>query len=134
MPKGALLHCHFGATVDMPKLIEIALETPLMSIRIGRHFPPGIECIKMHRTLDLPTPYFLLKKDDSADLSKCSSLFDSEYNTKEWIPIRLARDNFPAHLGGSKGFDQWVYKTLTIDPVEAYQTHSTVTKATLFQL
>lgn len=128
MPKGALLHCHFGATVDIPKLIEIALETPLMHIRTEKHFSSEIVAIDDHRALDLPIPRFSLKKTDAGDLSKSSSLFDSDYKNDEWIAIRQARDNFPERLGGPKGFDKWVYKTLTIDPAEAYQTHSTVTK------
>lgn len=130
MPKGALLHCHFGATVDMNKLIEIALETPLMHMRIDKPFSPEVKSIEAHRTLELPTPKFLLRKADSSYISKATSLFDSDYNSNEWIPMPVARDNFHTLLGGPKGFDLWLYKSLTVDYVEAYQTHSTVTKVT----
>jgi adenosine deaminase CECR1 len=133
MPKGALLHCHFGATVDMPKLASMALENPLMHVRIAKRFSPSTRDLDEHQTLELPTPSFLAMKVGSEKVSRASSLFDDGYNIEEYIPMRQARDNFPAHLGGQQGFDKWVYKSLTIDTVEAYQTHSSVTKASLNQ-
>jgi len=128
MPKGALLHCHFGATVDMPKLMKMAMDNPLMHVRIGSLFSPDIQDVDVHRTLDLPTPMFKVLKADSTLISKSSSFFDAGYNVEEYIPMRTAREKFPPRLGGQKGFDRWLYKSLTIDTVEAYQTHSTVTK------
>jgi len=128
MPKGALLHCHFGATVDMPKLMELALDNPLMYVRISSLFSPNIKDVDGHHTLELPTPVFKVLKAGTEGISGASSLFEPGYNIEEFIPMRQARDNFPSRLGGQKGFDRWLYKSLTIDTFEAYQTHSTVTK------
>jgi adenosine deaminase CECR1 len=57
-----------------------------------------------------------------------AGLTDSSYVANDWVSIRKARESFDPELGGPEGFDRWVLGALTINPVEAYNIHNTVTK------
>jgi adenosine deaminase CECR1 len=129
MPKGALLHCHTDALVDMRTVLNIALKQKNIHIAILKKFP-AVESITKCHTLDLPLPRFTtFNRGDTP--CETVSVTDDNYQRGDWIPIQTARGNFPSHLGGPEGFDEWICKALTIDPTEAYETHSTVTKANI---
>ncbi|KAL1677389.1 hypothetical protein EV122DRAFT_265877 [Schizophyllum commune] len=114
MPKGGLLHAHLDATVDVNILLQYAIETPGMHIRITRSLDPA--------TLTSNVPQFAVIPQ--LDSTTYASL--EEAPAESWVPIVSARDNFLN--GGPAGFDKWALSTMMINPSEAYGTHNTLTK------
>ena len=117
MPKGALLHAHLDATVNPEILLKLALQYPVLHVRV--HEPLSI----FNLSTNLPE-FRALPPDHVSDRS---SLTEASYPLGSWVPLRKARDSF--ELGGQEGFDKWVIGALTINPAEAYGTHNTVKKA-----
>ncbi|THU84805.1 Metallo-dependent hydrolase [Dendrothele bispora CBS 962.96] len=118
MPKGALLHAHLDATVNVPFLLDLALKQPAIHVRS----PVPLDSSNLKSTL----PEFQALPQHVAE--NVISLTDAQYEPNTWVPIKQARETFGTKLGGPEGFDQWVTGALTIDPSEAYGTHNTVTK------
>jgi adenosine deaminase CECR1 len=131
MPKGGLLHAHFDATVDIRELMTIARGQSNIYIRITKPFPPDIAAIASANSLDLPLANFTTLRTDKADNTMAVSLTSPDYALGTWIQMNTARESFPKELGGVLGFDDWLYRSLTIDPVEAYETHSSVSRVGL---
>lgn len=105
------------ATVNVDKLYSLALEQPAFHVRVMQ----PITAANMQQT----TPYFLALLE--ADFSTDDTLSVTTH-ANTFIRIHTARNNFPAELGGTKGFDEWVRGSMTINPSEAYVTHKTVKK------
>ena len=120
MPKGALLHAHLDATVDVNFLLSRILEQEAMYIRAASPL-----------TTLSPTanvlPEFSPFPKSEVKLSATQNLTDPSYDGG-WIPVQAARANFSPELGGPEGFDRWYVASTTINPAEAYGTHKTVTK------
>ncbi|KAF9778026.1 hypothetical protein BJ322DRAFT_1094454 [Thelephora terrestris] len=120
MPKGALLHAHLDATVDVNFLLGRILEQDAIYVRT---------CAPL--TALNPTanvlPEFSPFPKSEVKLSAGKSVTDPSYDGG-WIPVKVARDNFSLELGGPEGFDGWYVASTTINPAEAYGTHKTVTK------
>ncbi|KAF9051221.1 Metallo-dependent hydrolase [Hymenopellis radicata] len=119
MPKGALLHAHLDATVDASFLLNLGLQEPAIHVRVPR--------VLNAATLDSTLPEFLALPPASFNKHPVS-LTDAEYSPQTWVPIQYARSSFDASLGGPEAFDEWVVRSMTINPAEAYGTHNTVTK------
>jgi len=119
MPKGALLHAHLDATVNVPVLLDLALKQPAIHVRS----PTVLNASNLKSTL----PQFEALPQHTT--TNVVSLTDAKYSPDTWVPIKQAREIFDPQLGGPEGFDRWVTGALTIDPSEAYGTHNTVTKA-----
>jgi adenosine deaminase CECR1 len=119
MPKGALLHAHLDATVNAERLYALGLEQPTMHIWVGEQVNAG--------NVANNVPRFLALKDDQC--SDDTSLGVTTH-ARTFIQLQTARNNFPAELGGIKGFDKWVLGSMMISPSEAYRTHNTVKKVT----
>ncbi|KAH0337984.1 Metallo-dependent hydrolase, partial [Aureobasidium melanogenum] len=109
MPKGALLHCHLEAMVNMDWLIEEAFNVKGMHIQAGQ--PLDSEDAQS-------TVPFVFKwlKNRSAE---SSSIWDKSYAVGQWIPIDTAADAFPH--GGRKGFEKWLKERITITLDESVQ-------------
>ena len=118
MPKGALLHAHLDATVNVNVLLQLALKQP--AIHVCASTPINAS------TIATTLPVFRALPPDQ--FSNGPGLTDPSYIPNTWVSLRKARDIFDPELGGSRGFDEWVLAALTINPNEAYKTHSTVTK------
>jgi adenosine deaminase CECR1 len=118
MPKGALLHAHLDATVNVNVLLSLALQQPAIYVCV----PTPINASTIASTL----PRFQALPQDQ--FSDGAGLTDPSYVANDWVSIRKARETFSPELGGPQGFDKWVLAALTINPNEAYKTHNTVTK------
>ncbi|PPQ99222.1 hypothetical protein CVT24_009241 [Panaeolus cyanescens] len=138
MPKGALLHSHLDATVNTKVLLSLAYKEPAIHVRIPSVpiTPPNAPVVEKTETWTYPIcpasltrtlPEFCPLTLAAASLVTKTSLTSEDYKLGEWVPINTARDNFSPELGGPEGFDKWVIDSMMISPVEAYETHKTVT-------
>ncbi|KAF9564345.1 Metallo-dependent hydrolase [Agrocybe pediades] len=118
MPKGALLHAHLDATVNVEYLLELAYKYDALHVRV--HEP--LQASKL--STNLPEFRYL----PETEFTSLTSLTDPSYLPGSWVPLKSARNSFSAELGGQDGFDKWVIGTMTINPTEAYVTHNTITK------
>lgn len=118
MPKGALLHAHLDATVNVNVMLRLALQQPAIHVRTSRPVNASTIAFTLPEFRALPQDQF----------SEGAVLTESSYPANEWVSIRKARETFDPTLGGPQGFDNWVLGALTINPDEAYKTHNTVTK------
>jgi adenosine deaminase CECR1 len=116
MPKGALLHAHLDATVNVDFVLELALKYPNVHIRTS--VPISAD------TIAYTLPEFRALPE--LEFTSLRSITDPSYPANGWVPLRLARENFA--LGGPAGFDKWYVAATTINPAEAYGTHNTITK------
>ena len=120
MPKGALLHAHLDATVDVHFMLNRILEQEAVYVRTSAPL-----------TILSPTanvlPEFMPFPQSEVALSASQSTTDASYDGG-WIPVKVARANFSPELGGPEGFDNWYVGSTTINPAEAYGTHNTVAK------
>ncbi|KAF9448874.1 Metallo-dependent hydrolase [Macrolepiota fuliginosa MF-IS2] len=123
MPKGALLHAHLDATVNVSLLYELALKEQAIHVRI----PEQLTAANIGSVL----PEFRGLPAKSYGLDGIS-LTSSAYTPNTWVNIARARETFDTSLGGPEGFDKWVLDAMTIRPDEAYGTHNTVYKAAIY--
>lgn len=102
MPKGALLHCHIEAMVDLDWLLKAAFDTK------GYH-------IRADKPLDSDeaqafTPFLFKWLKNSSRHN--TSIWDQDYDVGTWIPIEEAAEAFPH--GGREGFTEWLRSRITI--------------------
>ncbi|OAX42024.1 adenosine deaminase-related growth [Rhizopogon vinicolor AM-OR11-026] len=114
MPKGALLHVHLDLTINGTTLLALALQHPSIHIRASQQITPA--SIKSVDIEFRPLPPNFVHR--------CISLCLPTYKPDEWVPLRRAREQFDAALGGTQGFDRWIASCLTINPSDAYVTHN----------
>jgi len=114
MPKGALLHCHLEAMVDLEWLIEEAFNLK------GYH-------IKADAPLDSDNAQavspFMFKwlKDTPASSVSSTPIWSASYSPGTFIPIAAAADSFPH--GGREGFKTWLRARTTITLEESLCHH-----------
>ena len=122
MPKGALLHAHLDATVNTEVLWTLA-RTHGDALHVSTEQTlTGLSAQGLGKVIPIFQPF---PKDDWSPLE---SLTDAAYEPGKWVPLLKARENFDKSLGGAAGFDEWVLRSLTISPSEAYLTHNTTAK------
>jgi adenosine deaminase CECR1 len=119
MPKGALLHAHFDATVNASYLLEMALKEHAIHVRTPEPLTAQNIGSILPEFEPLPAEFY-----NFAD----TSLTSSAYVGNTWVNIARARETFDLALGGPEGFDKWVIDAMMIRPAEAYGTHNTVNK------
>lgn len=117
MPKGALLHSHFDATVDTSFLLKIALKEPAMHVRVIQPLTT--------KNIGSILPEFSARPAEFHNFEG-PSLTSENYRPNIWLNIAKAREMFG--LGGPEAFDKWVINAMMIQPAEAYGTHNTVDK------
>ncbi|EKM82478.1 hypothetical protein AGABI1DRAFT_68123, partial [Agaricus bisporus var. burnettii JB137-S8] len=117
MPKGALLHSHFDATVDTSFLLKIALKEPAMHVRVIQPLTT--------KNIGSILPEFSARPAELHNFEG-PSLTSENYRPNIWLNIAKAREMFG--LGGPEAFDKWVINAMMIQPAEAYGTHNTVDK------
>lgn len=120
MPKGALLHAHLDATVDVNFMLNRILEQEALYVRA----PAPLTALSPTANV---IPEISPFPKSEVKLSAVQSLTDASYDG-EWIPVSVARESFSPELGGPEGFDKWYVASTTINPAEAYGTHKTVAK------
>src|ERR1700683_999990 len=111
MPKGALLHAHLDATVNVDVLFQLALQQPAIHVCASTLINASTIASTLPVFRALPLDQF----SDGPGLTEASSI------ANQWVSLRKARETFDPELGGSDGFDKWVLGALTINPNEAYK-------------
>ncbi|KAJ4357613.1 uncharacterized protein N0V89_002189 [Didymosphaeria variabile] len=111
MPKGALLHCHLEAMVDLDWVLEEAFVTEGVCVRSDA---------------PLSSEQARLKTGFSFTYSKASaqsdvSIWSDEYARNTQVPLVAAADGFPD--GGRKGFIEWIRLRTSITPEEHVKHH-----------
>ncbi|KLJ05409.1 adenosine deaminase [Blastomyces silverae] len=111
MPKGGLLHCHMGATVDLGWLYEKTLATP------GMYFysPLPLDTESNRRKAAVQFIY------SSAAPKESASVWTSGYQPGTLIEANAAADSFPD--GGREGFISWLKDRTSIIAKESIEHH-----------
>ncbi|KAF2017875.1 Metallo-dependent hydrolase [Aaosphaeria arxii CBS 175.79] len=111
MPKGALLHCHFEAMVDLDWALEEAFATE------------GV-CLYSKEPLNsasaLKTASILFSWTKTRANTEVS-LYSEQYTPETLIPINIAADTFPD--GGRRGFIEWIRSRTSITDDEHLAHH-----------
>ncbi|KAK2872065.1 hypothetical protein FQN49_002583 [Arthroderma sp. PD_2] len=108
MPKGALLHGHFEAMVDLDLLVAQVMSLP--GIHIASDRPLTTE--ENLNFAPLHFQYFS-KPQNLKGAEKCTGIWSSAYKSLSYIPVNEAAEEFPG--GGSKGFQDWLKGRCTIE-------------------
>lgn len=108
MPKGALLHAHFGALVPFDISFEIIIRTP------GMHISSDID-LSSKNNLDIAIVHFTYVKP-TTDLPETGSIWTKDYAPKVPVPLTLAADSCP--FGGRAAFLKFLKSTVTLSSEE----------------
>lgn len=111
MPKGSLLHCHLGATVDLDWVFNEVLSTP--GIQMSSPVPLSSERIRENAVVK-----FRYSSVTAADVP---SIWSQDYPPHTLVPIKVAAATFPN--GGQKGFVAWMKDRCSITQSESLQHH-----------
>ncbi|KAL5386500.1 hypothetical protein PMIN02_008495 [Paraphaeosphaeria minitans] len=111
MPKGALLHCHLEAMVDLDWVLHEAFATHGVCVR--SHAPLSNEQARLKTGISFTYSNASAKSD--------VSIWSDDYVANTQIPIATAADNFPD--GGRKGFIEWIRLRTSITPEEHLKQH-----------
>ncbi|KAM5437913.1 putative adenosine deaminase [Microsporum canis] len=111
MPKGALLHGHLEAMVDLDLLVDQVISLPGMHIASGRPLTGA----NLH-SAPLHFQYF----SQPQNLGKCEglgsgtmSIWSPAYKSQSYIPVKEAAAEFPD--GGTTKFRDWLKGRCTIE-------------------
>lgn len=113
MPKGALLHCHFEAMVDVRWMLELSLSTP------GMHYTSDRPLDSDVARLEATTLFQYSKQETPAGAAR--EIWTAKYSPNTLVPLVEAADAFPS--GGRAGFIEWMHSRLTITTVESTAQH-----------
>lgn len=116
MPKGALLHCHFEAMVDIRWTLNELMETP------GMHFKSSLPLHKTENRQKALLEFQFSKQEDQKGAGK--TIWAESYQPDTLVPLVEIADAFPD--GGRAGFLDWMYTRLTISIDESTQHHEGV--------
>jgi adenosine deaminase CECR1 len=111
MPKGALLHCHLEAMVDIDWALEEAFATEGVCVRSGG---PLSSDDARRKTL---FSFTFSKTKANSNMS----IWSADYAADTEVPLKTAADSFPD--GGRKGFVEWVRSRVSITPEEHLKHH-----------
>ncbi|EFQ97319.1 hypothetical protein MGYG_00359 [Nannizzia gypsea CBS 118893] len=115
MPKGALLHVHLEAMVDLDVLINQVLSLP--GIHIASDQPLIAGALQLS---PLRLQYFS-KPQNVGSGSDATSIWSSTYKPQLFIPVKEAAEKFPG--GGVKGFRDWLKGRCTIEKETSLSHH-----------
>lgn len=111
MPKGALLHCHLEAMVDLDWVLEKAFDTEGMHIYAFKGLATAADRHK--------APFFFAYAETSA--ASDASIWAESYPSESLVPLAVAAETFPD--GGKGGFVKWVKSRCTITEAESLKHH-----------
>lgn len=114
MPKGALLHCHFEAMIEVEWILERAFEAGKLGIRCGK----SLESWEVRLDHDVPFEFGVMGEGVAKN---APSIWSDRYQPGTLIPLEVAADSFPA--GGRPGFLAWVQSRCSITTEESISHH-----------
>ena len=107
MPKGALLHAHMDATMDVKFVIEQALATNGLTMSADRS-------LKDPKSQEDANVQFRFKKSVS---TAALSIWTADYQASHFVSLKEAAEAYPD--GGVDGFKAWLTRKCTITPEES---------------
>lgn len=111
MPKGALLHCHLEAMVDLDWLFDEALRTEGLCVQAKQ---------SLHTEDGLSKGLFRFAISSSASPGS-KSIWSEEYEPDSLVLLTESADTFPQ--GGRDGFMRWLKSRFTITHDESIKHH-----------
>jgi len=111
MPKGALLHCHLGAMVDLQWVFKTALEEPGMCFAAS-------EPLVNEEVREKAVIRFGLSKSASKD---APSIWSPDYVPDTQVPVTVAADSYPNR--GRQAWIDWMQDRCSITQSESLQHH-----------
>jgi len=111
MPKGSLLHCHFGAMVDLSWVFEIAIETPLLV------FSSDMALDSQEKREKCGMSFTILRPGKESE----GSIWGKDYLPSTWVSLKTAAETFPS--GGKEGFIAWAVERCVISQEESISSH-----------
>ena len=111
MPKGALLHAHMDATMDIDFVIEQALATDGVVMSADRP-------LKDTKSLEDANVHSRFRKSVN---TAALSIWTNDYQPSQFVSMKEAAEVYPD--GGVDGFKAWLTRKCTITPEESLQNH-----------
>ncbi len=111
MPKGALLHCHLGAMVDLEWVFGLAVEETGM----------GFAASETLSTVEAREKAAFRFEFSSGVKGSGKSVWDGSYQPNALVDLKAAAEGFPE--GGKKGFVQWAARRCVISPADSESHH-----------
>ena len=128
MPKGALLHAHFEAMVDVRWLIDEVMQTPGMAIVAGTQ----LCTIETMEAPPVSFRYIGREDEELVDLPDDPNIWSPQYVPGTPVHVWKAAKTFPGCGNGeiqdlnSTSFRDWVVRSCTIEPELAQSPHRSI--------
>ena len=117
MPKGALLHAHFDAMVDLPWLVHTTVDTEGMGFAMCPL--PGTEGTPEGTVPRVPR--FQYKGDLGLSDEQVRVLWNDTYEAGQYLPAKLVAEQFWA--GGRESFVEYIVGQCSISKEESLDQH-----------
>lgn len=114
MPKGALLHCHLDAMIDIEWLITQALATDGMAMKADK----PLDNAKARENALIQFQYV------STPPQNAQSIWTADYEANTFVPLVKAAESFPQ--GGGECFKSWLVSRMTISTEQSLGHHQGV--------
>lgn len=111
MPKGALLHCHLGAMVDLHWVFSAALSEKGMCIS-------ATEALSSSDVREKAGIKFAFSKSPNEN---AGSIWSEKYEPNTFVPVTVAADSYPD--GGREGWVRWMKDRCSITQSESLAHH-----------